>query len=399
MIGKLAGKGAVRRRILLSTLPLFLTLPRRANFKQMASWGDRNEGTYHNWFKKGLSLDRFNRLLVDSHSSGECFTIFDPSYLPKSGKKTPNLGRFWSGQAGAVRQGLEVGCFAVGDLCNRTALHLSAAMPPSPGELAKAGTTLMEHYVGLVGDRLADIRHFGNCLAADGYFGVSAFVGPVTGMGICLVSCLRSNAALYYAARPPKGKRRRGRPRKKDGKLDWKNVDNERLPLVHEDAESRVRTGKVYVKCLKRTVLLVAVEYLKGDGSLQAGKPYFCTDTSKGHGWVLDRYHGRYWIEFNFRDAKQFTGLADCQSTDAAKIENHVNLSLTAVSVAKAAHWLPLQKEERGPFSMAELKDYYRNLALVERFSEALGLDPTQTKNNPKIKELLFSRSYQAMAA
>ena len=69
------------------------------------------------------------------------------------------------------------------------------------------------------------------------------------------------------------------------------------------------------------------------------------------------------------------------------------------VSVAKATHWLPLEKEQRGPFSMAELKTYYHNLALIERFSIALNLNPTEIKNNPKIKELLFSTFYAEMAA
>lgn len=72
--------------------------------------------------------------------------------------------------------------------------------------------------------------------------------------------------------------------------------------------------------------------------------------------WILERYALRFQIEFIFRDAKQFAGLTHCQSTDKNKLENHFNLALGAVSVAKAAHWLPIDKEQRGPFSMAELK-------------------------------------------
>lgn len=401
MIGDLPITGAIRRRIIGSVLPLLLMLPRRANFKQMAAWGGHNEGTYHNWFCKDLCLDGFNRSLADHHGTGDCFVIFDPSFLPKSGKKSPGVGRFWSGQAGAVKRGMEVGCFAVGDLGHRTAFHLCAKLTPSAGELRTSGKTLMQHYVSLVKEQAGHIAHFGNCLAVDGYFGVGTFAGPVTAMGICLVSCLKSNAALFYAPLPPaQGARaKKGRPRKKDGKVDWANPDEGRLPVAYEDAGKRVRCGLVYVKCLKRTVRLVAVDYLKGDGSLSARKLYFCTNTGSSAEWVLERYHGRYWIEFNFRDSKQFTGLAHCQSTDLLKLENHVNLSLTAVSAAKAAHWLPLPKEDRGPFSMAELKNYYYNLALVERFSQALGIDPTETKNNPKIKELLFSTDYVALAA
>jgi DDE superfamily endonuclease len=392
---------AVRCRILQTLLVLFLTVPRRVNIKQMSYWTPYQESTLHNWYKKELHLESFNCSLVERHGSGDCFVIFDPSFLPKSGKNTPHLSRFWSGQAGAVKRGLEIGTFAVGDLGHRTAFHLDAKLTPSAAELKKAGKTLMQHYVDLVKEQFEQIRHFGNCLAADGYFGVSTFVGPVTDMGIRLVSCLKSNFALYYAEPPTseRGKKRRGRRKVKHGKLDWKDIDEERLPVVEQDEDKRVRSGLAYVKCLKRTVRLVAVDYLKEDGTLFTRKLYFCTDPQCSAEWVLERYHGRYWIEFNFRDTKQFAGLTHCQSTDPVKLENHINLSLTAVSAAKAAHWLPVPKEERGPFSMAELKNYYYNLALVEQFSQALGIDPTETKNNPKIKELLFSTSYTALAA
>jgi hypothetical protein len=50
-------------------------------------------------------------------------------------------------------------------------------------------------------------------------------------------------------------------------------------------------------------------------------------------------------------------------------------------------------------YTMAEIKTYYHNLALLERFSVALNLNPTEIKNNPKIKELLFSTSYATIAA
>jgi uncharacterized protein YfeS len=60
-ISAISVTGKVDRRILLHLFPLFLTLPRRHNFKQMAKWGDHNETTYHNWFKKDLDLVNFNR--------------------------------------------------------------------------------------------------------------------------------------------------------------------------------------------------------------------------------------------------------------------------------------------------------------------------------------------------
>jgi hypothetical protein len=399
MIGDLAGNKAIRRRILQTLFPLLLTLPWRANFKQMARWSKRNEGTIHNWFGSELELIDFQRSLIDKNGSGNYCTLFDPSYLPKSGKCTPGLGRYWSGQAGAVKRGLEIGAFAVGDIDHHTAFHLSASMTPSRAELKAKGITLMSHYVSLVADRKADILHFGSFLAVDGYFGVATFVSPVTQMGIEVISCLKSNSVLHYAPVAQSDKKGRGRPRVKGEKVNWADVDNAALPVVAEDEDKRVRCGLVWVKCLRRLVVLVAVEYLRHDGSLQCHKLYFCTDLSKGWEWILERYSLRFQIEFLFRDAKQFTGLTHCQSTNPTKIENHVNLALGAVSVAKTAHWLPQSEDQRGPFSMAEIKTYYHNLALLERFSVALNLNPTEIKNNPKIKELLFSTSYAAVAA
>ena len=387
-------KGKIRHRILVHVLPLFLLLPRRVNFTQLTKWGDHNEGTYHNWFKKDLDLVNFNRQLIDDVGSGVHFVIFDPSFLSKSGKKTPSRGNFWSGGAGMVKSGLELSCFSVGDLVQHTAYHLTGSLTPPSKELKKEDKTLMDYYVSQVLANKHHIQHFGNVLVADTYFGVSTFVRPVVGMGIDIVSCLKANACLYYTPKPVIGLRKRGRPRVKAGKIDWKNLDNEALPIVEQDAEKIVRSASVYVKCLKMTVLLVAVDYLKEDGTLQTRKLYFSNRTDWAYTAVLKYYKCRFQIEFLFRDAKQFTGLMHCQSTDETKLTNHINLSLTAVSVAKAVHW-----EKDKPFSMQEIKTYNHNLKMIELFSQALGLDPEATKNNPNIRKILKSNTYEAIAA
>jgi Transposase DDE domain len=393
-ISAISVTGKIRRRILLHLFPLFLVMPRRHNFKQMAKWGDHNETTYHNWFKKDLDLVAFNRELVDNHGSGAHFVIFDPSFLSKSGKKTPSIGNFWSGCLGKNKSGLEMSCFAVGDMTKHTAYHLSSTLTPSPKDLKKEGKTLIDYYVSQVLVNKDNIKHFGNLLVADTYFGVSTFVKPVIAMGIDIVSCLKINVCLFYVPKPQAGKRKKGRPAQKDGKIDWQNLDNDRLPIVEQDEEKIVRSAKVYVKCLKMTVLLVAVDYLKEDGTLQTRKLYFSNRTDKDFTFILKHYQCRYQIEYLFRDAKQYTGLMHCQSTNDTKLLNHINVSLTTVSVAKATHW-----QEGKPFSMNEIKNYYYNTKMVELFSEALGIDPTVIKNNPKIKSLLFSMNYDAIAA
>ncbi|MDZ7879685.1 MAG: transposase [Saprospiraceae bacterium] len=393
-IGAIADKSKVRQRILIQILPLFLSLPRRVNFTQMTKWGEHNEMTYHNWLNQDLDLITFNRQLIDENGSGDHFVIFDPSFLSKSGKKTAHKGRFWSGGAGMTKLGLEMSCFAVGDMKKHTAYHLSSTLTPSPKELKETGKTLINYYVSQVQANKAHIKHFGNLLVSDTYFGVSTFVQPVVKMGIDIISCLKGNSCLFYVPQPIVGKRQRGRPAKKAGKIDWLNLDNDKLLIVEQDAEKIVRSALVYVQCLKMTVLLVAVDYLKEDGTRQTRKLYFSNRTDFHYAFVLKHYQCRFQIEFLFRDAKQFTGLMHCQSTNSTKLLNHINLSLTAISVAKVAHW-----EENKPFSMEEIKNYYHNLRMVELFSEALGLDTNSVKNNPKIIKLLISNDYEAIAA
>ena len=66
-------------------------------------------------------------------------------------------------------------------------------------------------------------------------------------------------------------------------------------------------------------------------------------------------YKARFQIEFLFRDAKQFTGLSDCQARSASKLRFHFNASLSAVSCAKLEARQHAD-QTKAPFSMASLK-------------------------------------------
>jgi hypothetical protein len=66
----------------------------------------------------------------------------------------------------------------------------------------------------------------------------------------------------------------------------------------------------------------------------------FASTDLKLSGHKVFAYHkSRFQIEFLHRDAKEHTGLEHCQSRNEERMNFHHNLSLTAVSVAKAVHW------------------------------------------------------------
>jgi len=53
-------------------------------------------------------------------------------------------------------------------------------------------------------------------------------------------------------------------------------------------------------------------------------------------------------------------------------------------------HWLSLQKQERGAFSMNDVKTINNNRLQLNRFFSMFGINPHSAKNKRKAKELLY---------
>ena len=79
----------------------------------MGRYGSHVEQTYRNAFglKKSKSIDwlKLNVSLAKRFfgKQGRWAIAIDPSYISKAGKKTPHIGRFWSGCTQFVKHGLE----------------------------------------------------------------------------------------------------------------------------------------------------------------------------------------------------------------------------------------------------------------------------------------------------
>ncbi len=92
-------------------------------------------------------------------------------------------------------------------------------------------------------------------------------------------------------------------------------------------------------------------------------------------------------IEFLFRDAKQFTGLTDCQARSQAKLHFHCNASLSAVTLAKLDA-RQQSGEAASAVSMASLKRLAFNQHLIERISQYLAEGHSLEKSSPAYEEL-----------
>lgn len=357
-------------KFIIHIVELWLGMNCRYVFTNMERWGNMTEKSYRHGFKKFFDWFSFNFHLVRQYAGKEIIAVFDPSYISKSGKQTYGLGMFWSGTRQRALKGIEIGCLAFADVAAGTALHGEAVQTPSPKDLKEKGKTLVSHYVEVIEKHISDILSVTRYLAVDGYFMKKDFINPLLKEGLHIVTKARSDANLMYIF---KGKQKTGKGRKKlyDGKIDIKNIDKRRLPCCYSDEQMKVYSGVVYCVLLKRTVLAAFIYY----GQKQKPEIIICTDTDMAEMTMCKYYGLRFQVEFLIRDAKQHTGLEDCMARDEQKLHTHFNIAMTAVSIAKAAYHLSVPAEQRGSFSMADIKMKYMNQLITKRIFSNLALD------------------------
>jgi hypothetical protein len=371
-----------QRDFFLHLLGLFLALRGRYTFLSFERYGCMNELTYRNHYASGFGFQGFNRRLIEKHTGSQRMIAFDPSYVPKSGKHTPGVGYFWSGCANKAKWGLELCGFAAVDVEANTALHYFAAQT-----LTEEGQGLMAFYCGLLVQHAPELRKMSRYLGVDAFFSKISFVDTALDNGLHVITRLRDDAVLHYAP-PAKKAGQMGRPKKYGDRFSIRTPDSEYLPCITENKDRRIYGGIVYVKSLKRLVKAAIVHELKEDGKIKSVKIFICTDLEFLAQDIWPWYKSRFQIEFLYRDAKQHMGLTDTQSRNKKALEYHFNMSLTAVSVAKVVHYLSIKKEDRGPFSMADIKTQYFNELMINRVFDVFAKIPNLTKSHTALKIL-----------
>ena len=361
---------------------LFLSIKGKINFMQLSRYSISSEQRFRMQFEKSFDHLSFNKELVLENGSGHYIIAFDPSYIGKSGKKTPGVGWYWSGVAGKTKWGMEIAGIGAIDIQNHTGFHLDAAQTPNnlePGNL-------LEHYSDVIIQRKNSLQQISKYVVADAYFSKKSFVNSLCDNDFEVVSRFRSDADLKYLFKGVQ-KKGRGRPRKYSGKVDFNNLDMNYFSIVQDSENDKIFSAIVYSKALMRNINLAVVFNRKKKG--WAHKLYFSTDLNLTPELILTYYKNRFQIEFIYRDAKQFSGLHDCQARSENKLNFHFNLSLSTINIAKISHWLSIPKKDRPAFSMANVKTMYHNQLLLERFFNVFGIPPNKAKNNKRIRELI----------
>lgn len=140
-----------RRDFFIHPLGLFLSLRSRVNFLSLARHSQAYvESSFRLHFEQYIDFASMNQAYIQQHDSGHYVVAFAPSYLRKSGRSPPGVGKYWSGSAQTTLWGLEAGLLSVIDrraapIDHHTAFHLDVVQTPARDERQSKGITLLDH--------------------------------------------------------------------------------------------------------------------------------------------------------------------------------------------------------------------------------------------------------------
>lgn len=381
------GSGQFRKpqtKCLVTLFTTILMVCGKVNFTNLSRYSSLNERTYRRQYKQEFEFARLNRALAEraNRAGAEQVGVMDCSFVAKSGKATFGLDAFWNGCASRVETGLEVSVVGVVDVETQQCYAISAQQTYAQTSLPEF--TRMAQYLYHLDCVRPHLPLAVRFLAVDGAFAKENFVSGAVALKLHVISKLRCDANLRYLYTGEQ--KRRGRPRKYAGKVNLS--DFSRFTFV-ETVQPNVDlyTALVWHVSLKREI---RVAYL-----LDRRRPtrvrtclLFSTDVEQDSIQIYQYYKLRFQIEFIFRDAKQFTGLEDCQARDAQKLEFHFNASLTALNLAKLEALQHHSGQTPFVFSMASVKRRALNQHLLDRFMLNLDLEPSQIKSHPNYPDL-----------
>lgn len=337
VISKLDNVCKPQRDFLSELFDAIFSLYGKGNFTNLARFSTYNESTFRRNFAKHFNWLLFNYELIRMYNSSIHISIaaIDCSFIPKSGKKTFGLDKFWSGVSNTTLKGLEISAIAIINVITATAWTLDVCQTPPNFKNSGADNNeytrvnfYLEQFIDCL-QYLAGIIY----LTADGFYAKKDVFDTVTFHGKHLITKLRHDANLRYLY---EGQRSggKGAPKKYAGKVFYNDLSK----WYFAGIDYKYNYLQIYYKTLnspkfKRNLKVVLVLNTKTNKYILLAS----TDIYQDARQIVEYYQLRFQIEFLFRDAKQFACLNHCQARDEQKLDFHFNMSLTAINLVKVA--------------------------------------------------------------
>lgn len=372
------------RKFLCHLMRLLLMRPGHVTFRNLSRYSPYHEKTLARHFATSVDFVALNKAAITQvvPPDHEQALVLEASFVPKSGQRTYGLARFWNGAHSRTEQGREISALGWLEVTDNGADALRMEQSPPTGPAPDQERTRIAIYLDQVTrvvqpHALSPLRY----VVAEGYYSKQKFLAGVPALGRHQIGKWRREANLrsLYEGPPRPGP---GRPKQYDGKVPWAELS--RFVQVASGDEGIVlyTQGVNYVQgqCNVRVVVV-------GETSTNRSAVLFSTDINLAAARLYRYDKARFQIEFLFRDAKQFTGLTDCQARSQAKLAFHCTMSLLAVTFAK----LEARQDAHAQlpsFSMASLKRRSCNHHLMDRILTILAEGARRDKSSPEYERL-----------
>jgi len=420
ILQQMPGISQPQKKFLITLFSTILLAYGKVNFTNLSRYSCLSEKTYRRHFLKSFNFPQFNQYFLEQALNPEhtIIAVIDCSFLRKSGKITDGKAYFYNGVAGKSEQGLEISVISMVEIETRLSYSLSVQQTPSRPQIkslkklpqkpqnswskktrkkqeSQSSTpdiTRVDDYAKHLKNTRCSFPTSVRYLVADGYYYRSKFWEAVRELNLDFIGKLRVDANLRYLYTGEQNKL--GAPRKYDGKVDCQDLS--RLKFVKQIKPGvSLYTLVVWSCCLNCQISLACISEVQANGKIK-NTLLFSTDIHLPPEQIVEYYQARFQIEFIFRDAKQFTGLSDCQARHLPRLDFHFNASLIALNLAKYELSSCHSSAKSFVFSMASYKRLEFNKHLLSTFINKLDLDPDLILNHPNLPSVL---SYGTLAA
>lgn len=224
-------------------------------------------------------------------------------------------------------------------------------------------------------------------VVADGKYAAKDYLKAIRDVKWHLITHLPANAALQLPYIHPVGVKKTRR--KYDKRVDFAQLEEKCLKETRYEQDNQIQTYQLSCYNPKICAELLNVVIIRIT-NLKTKKVKYATlaSTDLNLSWdtLIDYYSLRFQIEFDFREAKQFFGLSDFKNYTQQNVTNFVNLSMTAVLVAKILQQQYQQKLKNPNFSILDLKILFNARFSAKTVIKLLRKSP-ESINNPRFAD------------
>lgn len=171
-----------QRKFLAHLLGLLLMLPGQATLRTLSRYSSYNERTLARWYARDFDFVSLNQAAImhGTPPEHEQALVIDARFVPKSGKKTYGLDRFWNGSHGRSEKGLEISALAWLDITANCAYSLSVEQTPPTSEVTDPEATRIDVYLEHVTRVVSahDLSHL-RYVSTDGYYSKQKFLNGI----------------------------------------------------------------------------------------------------------------------------------------------------------------------------------------------------------------------------